>query len=160
MQMQTQTQTQAPPPPQQQQHLQQAPCEAGSAAGQPYPFAAAAAAAAAALASANQRACLAQFASLHSLSAAAAALQKHHYAQHSQQHPGAHYAAGGAPTAPAQLQGSTQLGQPARRPAGRRRQSRKCRKMYGMARRSLWCTQCRWKKACSRFCDRRPLMLA
>uniref|UniRef100_A0A6G1S8W1 Zinc finger protein 704 n=1 Tax=Aceria tosichella TaxID=561515 RepID=A0A6G1S8W1_9ACAR len=34
---------------------------------------------------------------------------------------------------------------------GRRRGSRKCRKIYGMAQRQLWCTQCKWKKACSRF---------
>lgn len=37
---------------------------------------------------------------------------------------------------------------------GRGRELRKCRKVYGMERRSLWCTQCKWKKACSRFCDR------
>jgi hypothetical protein len=34
---------------------------------------------------------------------------------------------------------------------GKRRGSRKCRKIYGMAQRQLWCTQCKWKKACSRF---------
>lgn len=31
------------------------------------------------------------------------------------------------------------------------RQTRKCRRMYGMERRRLWCTQCKWKKACSRY---------
>lgn len=34
-----------------------------------------------------------------------------------------------------------------------RRENRKCRKVYGMDKRELWCTQCKWKKACSRFCD-------
>lgn len=34
-----------------------------------------------------------------------------------------------------------------------RGENRKCRKVYGMERRDLWCTQCKWKKACSRFCD-------
>lgn len=29
--------------------------------------------------------------------------------------------------------------------------NRKCRKVYGVGRRNLWCTQCKWKKACSRF---------
>lgn len=39
----------------------------------------------------------------------------------------------------------------ARTPRRRRRGSRKCRKVYGMAQRPLWCKQCKWKKACSRF---------
>ena len=26
-----------------------------------------------------------------------------------------------------------------------------CRKVYGMEQRELWCTQCKWKKACTRF---------
>lgn len=30
---------------------------------------------------------------------------------------------------------------------------KKCRKVYGMERRDLWCTSCRWKKACQRFPD-------
>jgi hypothetical protein len=30
---------------------------------------------------------------------------------------------------------------------------RKCRKVYGIENRSLWCTQCKWKKACTRFYD-------
>lgn len=34
-----------------------------------------------------------------------------------------------------------------------RGENRKCRKVYGMERRDQWCTQCKWKKACSRFCD-------
>ena len=28
---------------------------------------------------------------------------------------------------------------------------KKCRKVYGMTNKDLWCTQCRWKKACVRF---------
>ena len=28
---------------------------------------------------------------------------------------------------------------------------KKCRKVYGMSNKDLWCTQCRWKKACARF---------
>ncbi|EPY87795.1 hypothetical protein CB1_000220016 [Camelus ferus] len=31
--------------------------------------------------------------------------------------------------------------------------AKKCRKVYGMDRRDLWCTACRWKKACQRFLD-------
>lgn len=34
-----------------------------------------------------------------------------------------------------------------------RGENKKCRKVYGMDRRDQWCTQCRWKKACSRFGD-------
>ncbi|KAK3743335.1 hypothetical protein QZH41_013910 [Actinostola sp. cb2023] len=34
-----------------------------------------------------------------------------------------------------------------------RGESKKCRKVYGMDNRHLWCTQCRWKKACVRFSD-------
>uniref|UniRef100_A0A2I9LQ02 Zinc finger protein 395 n=1 Tax=Centruroides hentzi TaxID=88313 RepID=A0A2I9LQ02_9SCOR len=34
-----------------------------------------------------------------------------------------------------------------------RSESRKCRKVYGMDNREAWCTQCKWKKACSRFVD-------
>ncbi|XP_046864754.1 zinc finger protein 704-like [Xenia sp. Carnegie-2017] len=33
----------------------------------------------------------------------------------------------------------------------KREQTRKCRKVYGINNKKLWCTQCRWKKACSRF---------
>lgn len=40
-----------------------------------------------------------------------------------------------------------------RQAAAHRNENRKCRKVYGMDRRDLWCTQCKWKKACSRFCD-------
>ncbi|XP_018496608.1 zinc finger protein 395 [Galendromus occidentalis] len=34
-----------------------------------------------------------------------------------------------------------------------RSESRKCRKVYGMENRDQWCTQCKWKKACTRFLD-------
>lgn len=34
-----------------------------------------------------------------------------------------------------------------------RGETRKCRKMYGMDKKDSWCTQCKWKKACSRFID-------
>ncbi|KAL5013204.1 hypothetical protein ScPMuIL_007474 [Solemya velum] len=30
---------------------------------------------------------------------------------------------------------------------------RKCRKVYGMENKDMWCTQCKWKKACTRFLD-------
>lgn len=40
-------------------------------------------------------------------------------------------------------------------PGGRRArgENKKCRKVYGMDNRDSWCTQCKWKKACSRFGD-------
>ncbi|OQV25887.1 hypothetical protein BV898_00033 [Hypsibius exemplaris] len=31
------------------------------------------------------------------------------------------------------------------------RDIKKCRKVYGMDNREMWCTQCKWKKACTRF---------
>ncbi|XP_033303112.1 zinc finger protein 395 isoform X2 [Bombus bifarius] len=34
-----------------------------------------------------------------------------------------------------------------------RGETKKCRKVYGMEHRDQWCTQCKWKKACSRFGD-------
>nr|XP_008506226.1 PREDICTED: zinc finger protein 704-like [Equus przewalskii] len=37
-----------------------------------------------------------------------------------------------------------------RKPRG---EGKKCRKVYGMENRDLWCTACRWKKACQRFID-------
>ncbi|XP_075701175.1 SLC2A4 regulator [Rhinoderma darwinii] len=37
-----------------------------------------------------------------------------------------------------------------RKPRG---EAKKCRKVYGMERKDLWCTACRWKKACQRFID-------
>ncbi|XP_062060476.1 SLC2A4 regulator isoform X2 [Lepus europaeus] len=48
------------------------------------------------------------------------------------------------PALPCQLSASL------RRPRG---DAKKCRKVYGMERRELWCTACRWKKACQRFLD-------
>ncbi|XP_064377725.1 SLC2A4 regulator [Dromaius novaehollandiae] len=38
----------------------------------------------------------------------------------------------------------------ARKPRG---DAKKCRKVYGMENRDMWCTACRWKKACQRFVD-------
>ncbi|XP_037553658.1 zinc finger protein 395 [Nematolebias whitei] len=34
-----------------------------------------------------------------------------------------------------------------------RNEAKKCRKVYGIEHRELWCTACRWKKACQRFLD-------
>ncbi|XP_068584588.1 zinc finger protein 704 isoform X2 [Cebidichthys violaceus] len=34
-----------------------------------------------------------------------------------------------------------------------RGEGKKCRKVYGMENRDMWCTACRWKKACQRFTD-------
>ncbi|XP_070533975.1 zinc finger protein 704-like [Ptychodera flava] len=34
-----------------------------------------------------------------------------------------------------------------------RGETKKCRKVYGMENRDMWCTQCKWKKACVRFID-------
>lgn len=34
-----------------------------------------------------------------------------------------------------------------------RGENKKCRKIYGMDNKEMWCTQCKWKKACSRFGD-------
>lgn len=34
-----------------------------------------------------------------------------------------------------------------------RGEAKKCRKVYGIEHRDLWCTACRWKKACQRFFD-------
>ncbi|RWS12019.1 zinc finger protein 704-like protein [Dinothrombium tinctorium] len=50
------------------------------------------------------------------------------------------------------LQSPTKLSSvsPTRRTRG---ETKKCRKMYGMDNRDSWCTQCKWKKACSRFVD-------
>ncbi|XP_044604752.2 SLC2A4 regulator [Equus asinus] len=44
----------------------------------------------------------------------------------------------------------TKLGANPRKPRG---DAKKCRKVYGMDHRDLWCTACRWKKACQRFLD-------
>nr|XP_020463734.1 SLC2A4 regulator isoform X2 [Monopterus albus] len=38
----------------------------------------------------------------------------------------------------------------ARKPRG---EAKKCRKVYGMEKKDMWCTACRWKKACQRFTD-------
>ncbi|XP_053773776.1 SLC2A4 regulator isoform X1 [Desmodus rotundus] len=52
----------------------------------------------------------------------------------------------------------SKLGASLRKPRG---DAKKCRKAYGVQRRDLWCTACRWKKACQRFlgaarCPGRP----
>ncbi|XP_042786020.1 SLC2A4 regulator isoform X1 [Panthera leo] len=44
----------------------------------------------------------------------------------------------------------SRLGASPRKPRG---DAKKCRKVYGMDHRHLWCTACRWKKACQRFLD-------
>ncbi|XP_029773864.1 SLC2A4 regulator, partial [Suricata suricatta] len=44
----------------------------------------------------------------------------------------------------------SKLGTSPRKPRG---DAKKCRKVYGMDHRHLWCTACRWKKACQRFLD-------
>ncbi|XP_021110937.1 SLC2A4 regulator isoform X1 [Heterocephalus glaber] len=44
----------------------------------------------------------------------------------------------------------SKLGTSLRKPRG---DAKKCRKVYGMDHRDLWCTACRWKKACQRFLD-------
>uniref|UniRef100_A0A3Q0SSV7 SLC2A4 regulator n=1 Tax=Amphilophus citrinellus TaxID=61819 RepID=A0A3Q0SSV7_AMPCI len=38
-------------------------------------------------------------------------------------------------------------------PRKSRGEAKKCRKVYGMEKRDMWCTACRWKKACQRFTD-------
>ncbi|XP_054154344.1 zinc finger protein 704-like [Oppia nitens] len=48
------------------------------------------------------------------------------------------------------LQSSPNKNSPSKRGRG---ESRKCRKVYGMDNRDSWCTQCKWKKACTRFTD-------
>ncbi|KYO30105.1 SLC2A4 regulator isoform C [Alligator mississippiensis] len=48
-----------------------------------------------------------------------------------------------APAAPKPASGT-------RKPRG---EAKKCRKVYGMENRDMWCTACRWKKACQRFVD-------
>lgn len=48
------------------------------------------------------------------------------------------------------LQSSPNKTSPSKRGRG---ESRKCRKVYGMDNRDSWCTQCKWKKACTRFTD-------
>jgi len=55
-----------------------------------------------------------------------------------------------APPAPPSTGASvfTVKSSPVRRPRG---EAKKCRKVYGMEHREQWCTQCKWKKACTRF---------
>lgn len=61
-------------------------------------------------------------------------------------------------THPQPAKGATKAASPTRIPSHHtyrklRGDSKKCRKVYGMENRHLWCTQCRWKKACVRFAD-------
>ncbi|KAG4066163.1 hypothetical protein HA402_010365 [Bradysia odoriphaga] len=49
-----------------------------------------------------------------------------------------------------QLQQNRSPVSPNRRTRG---ENKKCRKVYGMDNKEAWCTQCKWKKACSRFGD-------
>uniref|UniRef100_H3DKJ1 C2H2-type domain-containing protein n=1 Tax=Tetraodon nigroviridis TaxID=99883 RepID=H3DKJ1_TETNG len=46
--------------------------------------------------------------------------------------------------------GSDGISVSSRKPRG---EAKKCRKVYGMEKRDMWCTACRWKKACQRFTD-------
>ena len=52
------------------------------------------------------------------------------------------------PPTQAVVAASTPSKSPIRRPRG---DAKKCRKVYGMNHREQWCTQCKWKKACTRF---------
>uniref|UniRef100_U3JTU3 SLC2A4 regulator n=1 Tax=Ficedula albicollis TaxID=59894 RepID=U3JTU3_FICAL len=45
------------------------------------------------------------------------------------------------------------LASPCSPPGRPRGEAKKCRKVYGMEHREMWCTACRWKKACQRFLD-------
>jgi hypothetical protein len=45
------------------------------------------------------------------------------------------------------------LGKMPHSPRRVRGETKKCRKVYGMEHKDLWCTQCKWKKACTRFSD-------
>lgn len=53
--------------------------------------------------------------------------------------------------------GGSNGGGPNRSPLSPNRRTRgenkKCRKIYGMDQKANWCTQCKWKKACTRFSD-------
>jgi hypothetical protein len=69
--------------------------------------------------------------------------QQHHQEQHQQLHQQQQ------PQLQLQQQQQSQIkSSPIRRPRG---DAKKCRKVYGMDNRNLWCTQCKWKKACTRF---------
>jgi len=51
------------------------------------------------------------------------------------------------------IEGKSLLASPKGRTGRTRGETRKCRKVYGMEARDSWCTQCKWKKACTRFTD-------
>lgn len=40
----------------------------------------------------------------------------------------------------------------------KRGEKKKCRKIYGIENRHFWCTQCRWKKACTRFASNNKIL--
>lgn len=98
----------------------------------------------------RQQRAMQQFASLHSLSCVATALHKHQLAAASsnQLHQSDQQ------NVEPKSSGSSECLRPPKSISRSKRESRKCRKVYGMQQRQLWCTQCKWKKACSRFCDR------
>ncbi|RXM96333.1 Zinc finger protein 704 [Acipenser ruthenus] len=53
-------------------------------------------------------------------------------------------------------QAHAMLSSPPRAAVGLRKsrgEGKKCRKVYGIEHRDMWCTACRWKKACQRFID-------
>lgn len=61
-----------------------------------------------------------------------------------------------SPRSPSYMANGGLLAVSTKMPASPRRmrgETKKCRKVYGMDHRELWCTQCKWKKACSRFGD-------
>ncbi|XP_061405225.1 zinc finger protein 704-like [Lethenteron reissneri] len=75
----------------------------------------------------------------------------HHHAHHAHHphhphHP--HHAA--SPKAHVLLSCSPKSGPGVRKIRG---EGKKCRKVYGMENKDMWCTACRWKKACQRFLD-------
>lgn len=73
---------------------------------------------------------------------------------HQNHHPDVLNLSHSAPTTSSVIAGAAAIHRsplsPNRRPRG---ENKKCRKQYGMEKKDLWCTQCKWKKACSRFGD-------
>ncbi|XP_055642567.1 zinc finger protein 704-like isoform X2 [Toxorhynchites rutilus septentrionalis] len=59
----------------------------------------------------------------------------------------------GAYVAPGTSPGTTNNRSPLSPNRRTRGENKKCRKVYGMDHKEQWCTQCKWKKACSRFGD-------
>lgn len=74
-----------------------------------------------------------------------------HQHQHSHQH---QHQPQPQPVTASHLQSSVQTSRSPQSPNRRARgENKKCRKVYGMDNKDQWCTQCKWKKACSRFGD-------